>query len=67
MPIRIMEADLNLSDHQEAVLTMVDAYSSDAMGNGKPLDPDVRARLIPGLRKHPTTLVFLTEAEQKAS
>ncbi len=39
MPIRIMEADLNLSDHQEAVLTMVDAYSSDAMGNGKPLDP----------------------------
>ena len=63
MPIRIMEADLNLSEHQEAVLAMVDAYSSDAMGNGKPLDPDVRAGLIPGLRKHPTTLVFLAFAE----
>src|SRR5438045_7357851 len=38
---------------------MVDAYSRDAMGEAKPLDPDVRARLIPGLQKHPTTLIFL--------
>jgi ribosomal protein S18 acetylase RimI-like enzyme len=29
------------------------------MGNGKPLDQDVRTRLIPGLRRHPTTLIFL--------
>ena len=60
-----MEADLNLSEHQEAVLAMVDAYSRDAMGNGKPLDPDVRAGLIPGLRKHPTTLVFLAFTEER--
>ena len=65
MPIRIIEADLNVSEHQEAVLAMVDAYSRDPMGNGKPLDPDVRARLIPGLRKHPTTLVFLAFAEAR--
>ena len=58
-PIRIIEADLSLPAHQEAVLAMVDAYSGDAMGDGKPLDPDVRAQLIPGLRKHPTTLIFL--------
>ena len=45
--------------HQEAVLAMVDAYSRDAMGDGKPLDQDVRARLIPGLMRHPTTLIFL--------
>ena len=38
---------------------MVDAYSRDAMGDGKPLDQDVRAQLIPGLRRHPTTLIFL--------
>ena len=38
---------------------MVDAYSRDAMGDGAPLAPDVRERLIPGLRQHPTTLVFL--------
>jgi ribosomal protein S18 acetylase RimI-like enzyme len=59
MSIRIVEADLTLPEHQEAVLAMVDAYSRDAMGNGKPLDQDVRTRLIPGLRRHPTTLIFL--------
>ena len=58
-PITIIEADLSLPAHQEAVLAMVDAYSRDAMGHGKPLDPDVRAQLIPGLRRHPTTLIFL--------
>ena len=59
IPIRIVEADLKLPEHREAVLAMVDAYSRDSMGEAKPLDPDVRARLIPGLQKHPTTLVFL--------
>jgi GNAT superfamily N-acetyltransferase len=59
MSIRIVEADLSLAEHQEAVLAMVDAYSRDAMGNGKPLDQDVRTRLIPGLRRHPTTLILL--------
>ena len=59
MSIRIVEADLSLAEHQEAVLAMVDAYSRDAMGNGKPLDQDVRTGLIPGLRRHPTTLIFL--------
>src|SRR4030095_14628181 len=62
MSIRIVEADLSLAEHQEAVLAMVDAYSRDAMGNGKPLDQDVRTRLIPGLRRHPTTLLFLAFA-----
>jgi GNAT superfamily N-acetyltransferase len=58
-PIRIVEADLSLPAHQEAVLTMVDAYSRDAMGDGKPLDQNVRTQLIPGLMRHPTTLIFL--------
>jgi ribosomal protein S18 acetylase RimI-like enzyme len=58
-PIGIVEADLSLPAHQQAVLAMVDAYSRDAMGDGKPLDQDIRAQLIPGLRRHPTTLIFL--------
>jgi ribosomal protein S18 acetylase RimI-like enzyme len=56
---RYVQADLERADHQAAVLTMVDAYARDPMGDGAPLAPDVRARLIPGLRAHPTTLVFL--------
>jgi len=50
---------LDRPDHQAAVLAMVDAYSRDPMGDGAPLDPAVRERLIPGLRRHSTTLVFL--------
>jgi len=65
MSIRIVEADLNVSEHREAVLAMVDAYSRDTMGSAKPLDPGVRLRMIPGLQRHPTTLIFLAfEGEQ---
>jgi GNAT superfamily N-acetyltransferase len=57
--IEIVEADLERPEHQQAVLEMVDSYAQDPMGNGKPLAEDVRRALIPGLRKHPTTLIFL--------
>jgi GNAT superfamily N-acetyltransferase len=57
--IEIIEADLNLPDHQTAVVELVNAYAKDPMGDGKPLADDVLARLIPGLREHPTTLIFL--------
>jgi GNAT superfamily N-acetyltransferase len=57
--IRIVPADLDQPDHQAAVLAMVDAYSRDPMGDGAPLSSEARERLIPGLRQHPTTLVFL--------
>lgn len=57
--IRTVPADLDRPEHQAAVLAMVDAYSRDAMGDGAPLSPEARERLIPGLRQHPTTLVFL--------
>jgi GNAT superfamily N-acetyltransferase len=58
-PISIVEADLSRPDHQAAVVALTDAYSRDPFGDGKPLDPDVRERLIPGLRSHPTTLIML--------
>jgi GNAT superfamily N-acetyltransferase len=66
MSTQIVEADLTLAEHCDAVLAMVDAYSRDPMGSAKPLDPDVRARLIPGLRKHPTTLIFLAFEDGQA-
>lgn len=58
-PIRIEQADLELREHQEAVLAMIDAYAMDPMSEGSPLADEVRTRLIPELRKHPTTLIFL--------
>jgi len=57
--IRYFQADLDRPDHQAAVLAMVDAYSRDPMGDGAPLSAEARDRLIPGLRAHSTTLVFL--------
>jgi len=57
--IQIIEADLSLAKHQRDVLAMVDAYAQDSMGNGRPLSPEVREELIPALKKHPTTLIFL--------
>ena len=57
--ICIIEADLAQTAHQQATLNMVDAYSRDAMGDGKPLVENVRAALIEKLHAHPTTIVFL--------
>ena len=57
--IEIVEADLDRPEHQHAVLELTDAYAADPMGNGKPLSAEVRGALIPGLRQHPTTVIFL--------
>src|ERR1700743_3719582 len=55
----IIEADLARPDHQEATLRLLDAYSCDPMGDGHPLSESTRRDVIPGLRAHPTTMVFL--------
>lgn len=64
--MHIIEADLNLSDHQRDVLQMTAMYAEDAMGNHAPLPADVMQRLIPGLQQHPTTMVFLAYSEGQA-
>lgn len=57
--ITIVQADLSLVSHQEATLELLNAYCMDAMGDGKPLSETARRDLIPGLRAHPTTVIFL--------
>ena len=57
--ITVFKADLALPDHQEAVLQLLSGYASDPMGDGKPLSEQARRDLIPRLRQHPTTLIFL--------
>jgi GNAT superfamily N-acetyltransferase len=36
----------------------------EPMGDGKPLSDEAREMVIPGLRRHPTTLVFLAYREE---
>jgi ribosomal protein S18 acetylase RimI-like enzyme len=62
----IVEADLSREDHQRDVVAMVDAYARDPMGNDGPLPDEVYARLIDGLRRHPTTLIYLAYAGNEA-
>ena len=59
VPFRFVQADLDQPEHQNAVLQLVDAYSRDPMADGAPLDSEARERLIPGLRRHPTTSIIL--------
>lgn len=57
--IEIVEVDWALGKHAEAVVSLVDHYSRDPIGGGRPLPQAVREALAPGLRDHPTSLVFL--------
>jgi len=57
--ITILEADLAREDHSATVLELLDGYSRDPMGDGAPLSENTRRTLIPALRAHPTTLIFL--------
>lgn len=62
--LTIVEANLTLEQHRRDVLAMTQAYALDPMGNGGPLPPEVLARLVPGLQRHPTTLIFLAYANE---
>lgn len=57
--ITIIEADLARPEHQAATVYLLNAYAMDPFGDGKPLSEVARRDLIPGLRAHPTSLVFL--------
>jgi predicted transcriptional regulator/GNAT superfamily N-acetyltransferase len=59
LPLEVIEADLERAEHQRAVRELTAAYALDPMGNGGPLPADVLDRLVPSLRSHPTTLIFL--------
>ncbi len=59
MEIKVIEADLAQTEHQQAILDLLDMYACDPMGDGKPLAAEVKRNLIPGLQQHPTTIVFL--------
>lgn len=57
--IAVLRADLNDPRHGDDLLAMLDHYARHPMGQSAPLADDVRARLIPALRDHPTTVALL--------
>lgn len=58
--MQILLADLNLPTHQQAMISLLDMYSRDEFGSGKPLPSDTKNRLIDGL-KQARGICFLAE------
>jgi GNAT superfamily N-acetyltransferase len=65
MTLSIRAADLAAPTDAAAVVDLVNAYALDPLGGGAPLAADVRARLVPGLRAHPTAFVLLAFADER--
>ena len=59
MNVRVREADLDDDRDSKGFIEVLDSYASAPVGGGKPLAPDVRERVVPMLRAHPTSLVLL--------
>jgi GNAT superfamily N-acetyltransferase len=55
----IVQADLDDPRHRAAILELTRAYARDPMGVGRDLPDDVQRELLPRLRAHPASLVFL--------
>ena len=63
----IIQADLERGDHRADVLALTAAYALDPMGKGSALTQEALERLIDGLRRHPTTLIFLAYVQGQAA
>lgn len=63
--MQILLADLNLPAHQQAIIGLLDMYSRNEFGSGKPLPDDTKDRLIEGL-KRANSICFLAEERSLA-
>ena len=63
--IAIIEADLAISQHADAVLTLMDEYASDPMGGGKGLSDYAKANLIPELAIRKTAHLIIAFVDNK--
>jgi ribosomal protein S18 acetylase RimI-like enzyme len=61
----VLLADLADSDHQRAIVDLLDMYCRDEFGDSRPLDDEVRRTLIPRLVEHGGARVFLAYAREE--
>jgi ribosomal protein S18 acetylase RimI-like enzyme len=57
--VRVREADFDDDRDVNGFIEVLDSYASAPVGGGSPLAPEVRERVVPMLRDHPTSLVLL--------
>ncbi|MCG6937592.1 MAG: GNAT family N-acetyltransferase [Gammaproteobacteria bacterium] len=51
MNIEVIQADYLNEQHKKEIPMLLDAYASDPMGGGKPLDDDIKNRLVAELSR----------------
>ena len=59
MNLEVRLANLESASDAAALVAVLDSYASDPRGGSTPLSAEVKDRLIPGLKAHPTTRVWL--------
>ena len=59
----IKEADLEDKTHQNAIKNLLNLYAQDLHGYNKSLSETALNELIPGLKRIPTSLIFLAQVE----
>jgi ribosomal protein S18 acetylase RimI-like enzyme len=65
MDLKIRQVDFADPVDAARFVAVLDSYASDPVGGGEPLAEDVRARLAPALRDHPTALVLLASVSDE--
>lgn len=65
MQLRIIEADFTNPAHCTGIVEVLNSYAADPVGGREPLTAEVRERLVPTLRDHPTALVLLALVDQR--
>jgi GNAT superfamily N-acetyltransferase len=66
MHVEIVDADFDDAAHCAGIVDVLNSYAADPVGGGEPLAADVRERLVPALRDHPTALVLLAIARGRS-
>jgi ribosomal protein S18 acetylase RimI-like enzyme len=64
MILQIRQADFADPRDANGIVTILNSYAIEPVGGGRPLSPEVRERVVPALRVHPTALVLLAFAAE---
>ena len=64
--ITIIRADYQTANHRAAILTLINDYAADRMGQGKVLSDNIQCRLLEDLSNRPWVHVFLAYQKDTA-
>lgn len=65
MEFKLLEADLNNSEHAAQIIKLLNDYMNDPMGNNSPMAKELAPKIIGGLKRHPAFLGFFVLADEQ--